>query len=47
MSDPNKSLLDRLADFLTPQPTEPSERRQRKLDRQRQKQQAQESTDTN
>ena len=28
MPDPNKSLLDRLADFLTPQPTEPSERRQ-------------------
>lgn len=28
MSDPNKSLLDRLAAFLTPEPTEPSERRQ-------------------
>ena len=28
MSDPNKSLLDRLAEFLTPQPTEPNERRQ-------------------
>lgn len=28
MPDPNKSLLDRLADFLSPQPTEPSERRQ-------------------
>ena len=28
MPDPNKSLLDRLADFLTPQPTEPGERRQ-------------------
>ncbi|MBU3546191.1 HlyC/CorC family transporter [Polynucleobacter sp. MWH-Jannik1A5] len=28
MPDPNKSFLDRLADFLTPQPTEPSERRQ-------------------
>ncbi len=28
MSDPNKSLLDRLADFLTPQPTSPNERRQ-------------------
>ncbi|WP_114636319.1 HlyC/CorC family transporter [Polynucleobacter necessarius] len=27
MPDPNKSLLDRLADFLTPQPTEPGERR--------------------
>ncbi len=28
MPDPNKSLLDRLADFLTPQPTSPTERRQ-------------------
>ena len=28
MPDPNKSLLDRLADFLTPQPTSPAERRQ-------------------
>jgi magnesium and cobalt transporter len=28
MPDPNKSLLDRLTDFLTPQPTEPSQRRQ-------------------
>ena len=28
MPDPNKSLLDRLADFLSPEPTEPSERRQ-------------------
>ena len=28
MSDPHKSLLDRLADFLSPEPTEPSERRQ-------------------
>ncbi len=28
MPDPNKSLLDRLADFLTPEPTEPTERRQ-------------------
>jgi len=28
MPDPNKSLLDRLADFLSPGPTEPSERRQ-------------------
>jgi len=28
MPDPNKSLLDRLADFLTPQPSSPSERRQ-------------------
>jgi magnesium and cobalt transporter len=28
MPDPNKSLLDRLADFLTPQPTSPNERRQ-------------------
>jgi len=27
MPDPNKSLLDRLADFLSPEPTEPSERR--------------------
>jgi magnesium and cobalt transporter len=28
MSDPNKSLLDRLAAFLSPLPTKPSERRQ-------------------
>jgi len=28
MPDPNKSLLDRLADFLSPGPAEPSERRQ-------------------
>ncbi len=28
MPDPNKSLLERLADFLTPQPTSPTERRQ-------------------
>jgi magnesium and cobalt transporter len=28
MPDPNKSLLDRLAEFLTPQPTSPNERRQ-------------------
>ena len=28
MPDPNKSLLDRLADFLSPEPSEPSERRQ-------------------
>jgi magnesium and cobalt transporter len=28
MPDPNKSLLERLADFLTPQPTSPNERRQ-------------------
>jgi magnesium and cobalt transporter len=28
MPDPNKSLLNRLADFLTPLPTKPSERRQ-------------------
>ena len=28
MPDPNKSLLDRLADFLTPQPTSPAEGRQ-------------------
>lgn len=28
MPDPTKSLLDRLADFLTPQPISPSERRQ-------------------
>jgi magnesium and cobalt transporter len=27
MPDPTKSLLDRLADFLTPQPTSPNERR--------------------
>jgi magnesium and cobalt transporter len=27
MPDPNKSLLDRLADFLTPQPISSSERR--------------------
>ena len=28
MPDPNKSLLERLADFLSPLPTKPSERRQ-------------------
>jgi magnesium and cobalt transporter len=28
MPDPNKSLLDRLSDFLSPEPAEPSERRQ-------------------
>ncbi len=28
MPDPNKSLLERLADFLTPKPTSPTERRQ-------------------
>jgi magnesium and cobalt transporter len=28
MPDPNKSLLDRLAEFLSPEPTKPSERRQ-------------------
>lgn len=28
MPDPNRSLLDRLADFLSPEPAEPSERRQ-------------------
>ncbi|MBU3540254.1 HlyC/CorC family transporter [Polynucleobacter sp. UB-Tiil-W10] len=28
MPDPNKSLLDRLAHFLSPEPAEPSERRQ-------------------
>ncbi len=28
MPDPNKSLLNRLAEFLTPQPTSPNERRQ-------------------
>jgi magnesium and cobalt transporter len=28
MPDPNKSLLNRLADFLTPQPISPNERRQ-------------------
>ena len=28
MPDPNKSLLNRLAHFLTPLPTKPSERRQ-------------------
>jgi len=32
MPDPNKSLLDRLADFLSPEPTEPSERRQELID---------------
>jgi magnesium and cobalt transporter len=32
MPDPNKSLLDRLADFLTPQPTSPNERRQELID---------------
>ena len=28
MSDPNKSVLERLAEFLTPQPNSPTERRQ-------------------
>ena len=28
MPDPDKSLLDRLAEFLTPQPTSATERRQ-------------------
>ncbi len=32
MADPNKSLLERLADFLTPQPTSPAERRQELID---------------
>jgi len=32
MPDPNKSLLERLADFLTPQPTSPVERRQELID---------------
>jgi len=32
MPDPNKSLLERLADFLSPEPTEPSERRQELID---------------
>jgi len=32
MSDPNKSLLERLADFLTPQPISPTERRQELID---------------
>jgi magnesium and cobalt transporter len=32
MSDPNKSLLERLADFLTPQPISPAERRQELID---------------
>ena len=32
MPDPNKSLLERLADFLTPQPTSPAERRQELID---------------
>ena len=32
MPDPNKSLLERLADFLTPQPTSPTERRQELID---------------
>ena len=32
MPDPNKSLLDRLTDFLSPEPTEPSERRQELID---------------
>jgi len=32
MPDPNKSLLDRLADFLSPEPTEPGERRQELID---------------
>lgn len=32
MPDPNKSLLDRLVNFLTPQPISPSERRQELID---------------
>jgi len=32
MPDPNKSFLDRLANFLSPEPTEPSERRQELID---------------
>ena len=32
MPDPTKSLLERLADFLTPQPTSPTERRQELID---------------
>jgi magnesium and cobalt transporter len=32
MSDPNKSVLERLADFLTPQPISPTERRQELID---------------
>lgn len=32
MPDPNKSLLERLADFLTPQPSSPTERRQELID---------------
>ena len=32
MPDPNKSFLGRLADFLSPEPTEPSERRQELID---------------
>jgi magnesium and cobalt transporter len=32
MPDPNKSLLERLADFLTPQPTSPIARRQELID---------------
>ena len=32
MSDPNKSVLERLADFLTPQPNSPAERRQELID---------------
>ena len=32
MPDPNKTFLDRLANFLSPEPTEPSERRQELID---------------
>ena len=32
MSDPNKSVLERLAEFLTPQPNSPAERRQELID---------------
>ena len=32
MPDPNKSLLDQLAEFLSPQPTSPNERRQELID---------------
>lgn len=32
MSDPNKSVLERLAEFLTPQPNSPAERRQGLID---------------
>ncbi len=32
MPDPNKTFLERLANFLSPEPTEPSERRQELID---------------